>query len=414
MRTDADLLDLFATGTAPGRRRRPADRRLPGRRSRRDLRHAAAAGRRGPPAGDRAARWQSGLEARRAGLSRHVRVEGLPVHGGLPADGRGGRRRRRRRRRRARPGAGRRRRSGRIDPPRQRQDRRRDRCAAHDGRRRASSWSTTSTTSTVSSADRRPDEQGVLVRITPGVEGDDPRLDQHRWPGRQVRACRSTRPPPRCAAPRAHPLLRVDGVHIHIGSQILEADPFAASVRTLADLLASEELGAVRRLRPRRRPRRPLHVRRRSGRRSSKYLDALAGAARSAAAARRARARSSPAARCVASSAATIYRVVTRKRTGCDFVAIDGGMARQPRGLAVRAALRNRPRGAAARRRRDRSATSSAGTASRATGSSTTRCSPTRARRRSARRAGHRRLLLHDGEQLQRRLAPPGRVRARR
>jgi diaminopimelate decarboxylase len=167
-------------------------------------------------------------------------------------------------------------------------------------------------------------EQGVLVRITPGVEG-------------QTHAAISTGgtdakfglPIDQAAAAlrraASHSLLRVDGVHIHIGSQILEAGPFAESVRTLAALLDGAGLG-------------PFAVYDLGGGLGARYtyddapasldtyLDAVTGAARELLPAD-ARVLLEPGRALVARSAATIYRVVTHKRTGRDFVAVDGGMA---------------------------------------------------------------------------------------
>jgi diaminopimelate decarboxylase len=167
-------------------------------------------------------------------------------------------------------------------------------------------------------------EQGVLVRITPGVEGAT-----HASISTGGMDAKFGLPIDQAAAAlrraAAHPLLRVDGVHIHIGSQILEAAPFAESVRTLAALLESEGLG-------------PFAVYDLGGGLGARYtyddapapldtyLDAITGAARELLPAD-ARVFLEPGRALVARSAATIYRVVTRKRTGRDFVAVDGGMA---------------------------------------------------------------------------------------
>ena len=52
------------------------------------------------------------------------------------------------------------------------------------------------------------------------------------------------------------PVLQLDGVHTHVGSQLLNVDQLAAAVEPIA------EARHVRHLRPRRRPRRALHLRR--------------------------------------------------------------------------------------------------------------------------------------------------------
>src|SRR5689334_9088571 len=88
-------------------------------------------------------------------------------------------------------------------------------------------------------------QQGVLVRITPGVEGET-----HAAISTGGLDAKFGLPIDQAAAAvrraAAHPLLRVDGVHVHIGSQILEAAPFADSVAALAALLDGEGLGPFR------------------------------------------------------------------------------------------------------------------------------------------------------------------------
>jgi diaminopimelate decarboxylase len=166
-------------------------------------------------------------------------------------------------------------------------------------------------------------DQGVLVRITPGVEGathasiSTGGLDaKFGLPIDQAAAAL------RRAA--ASPLLRVDGVHVHIGSQILEAAPFAAAVHALAEQLAAAGIG-------------PFRVYDLGGGLGSRYtyddrpasldayLDALAAAVRSHLPAG-AEVILEPGRALVAANAVTVYRVLTRKSTGREFVAVDGGM----------------------------------------------------------------------------------------
>ena len=87
---------------------------------------------------------------------------------------------------------------------------------------------------------------------------------------------------------------------------------------------------------------------------------------------------------------------------------------RQPRGRAVRPALRGRPRRPARRAPAASRSRSSAATARAATCWSTASALAGAARRRPARRPGDRRLLLHDGQQLQRQPPHPGGLRGRR
>lgn len=166
-------------------------------------------------------------------------------------------------------------------------------------------------------------EIGVLVRIIPGVEGETHASistggDEAKFGLPIDQAAAALR---RAAA---HPRLRVDGVHIHIGSQILEAAPFAASVHALAALLAEAELG-------------PFLVYDLGGGLGTRYtyadeaagvdayLDALTAAVREVLPAG-ARIILEPGRALVARSGVTLYRVLTRKHTGRDFVAVDGGM----------------------------------------------------------------------------------------
>ena len=186
--------------------------------------------------------------SRRAAPGRaSLRLEGVPLHGGVRGDGGGGTRGRRRGRRRDHDGPrGRRRpvalvlhgnaktdaeisacRRGRRGPRRRRQRRRRRPARAHP----------------------RAGSRRVLVRIIPEV-----RAETHaRWPparpdgssaadDRRRRADR----PPRTRARGCG----CDGVHVHVGSQILDVD--AVRRRRRAPIAAA---GRVPRLRPRRRAR---------------------------------------------------------------------------------------------------------------------------------------------------------------
>jgi diaminopimelate decarboxylase len=114
------------------------------------------------------------------------------------------------------------------------------------------------------------------------------------------------------------PRLRMRGLHVHVGSQILDVDPFAQSVAPLAALGEFEvyDLGGG------------------LGARYTfdddppsvgEYLDALVGAARERLPAD-AEIIVEPGRSMVATAAVTIYRVVTVKRGAVTFVAVDGGM----------------------------------------------------------------------------------------
>jgi diaminopimelate decarboxylase len=110
----------------------------------------------------------------------------------------------------------------------------------------------------------------------------------------------------------------MQGLHVHVGSQILDVEPFAASVAPVAALgeYPVYDLGGG------------------LGARYSyddhppsvdEYLDALIGAAHEHLPAE-AEVIIEPGRSMVASAAATLYRVVTVKRGEITFVAVDGGM----------------------------------------------------------------------------------------
>jgi diaminopimelate decarboxylase len=112
--------------------------------------------------------------------------------------------------------------------------------------------------------------------------------------------------------------LRMRGLHVHVGSQILDVEPFARSVAPVAALgeFPVYDLGGglgARYTYDDRPPSVP------------EYLDALVGAAREHLPAE-AELIVEPGRSMVASAAATLYRVVTVKRGGVTFVAVDGGM----------------------------------------------------------------------------------------
>ena len=207
-------------------------------------------------------------------------------------------------------------------------------------------------------------EQGVLVRITPGVEGET-----HAAISTGGLDAKFGLPVDQAAAAiqraAAHPLLRVDGVHVHIGSQIIGGGAVRGFRASAGGPARDGRARAVRRLRPRRRPRRPLHVRRPAGVARVVPRRAVGRRPRAPAARRRGDPRARPRARC---------RERRDRLPGGDAQAHGPGVrgrrrrhGRQPRGGAVRAAVRGGARRPAARARRRRRATSSAATASRAT-----------------------------------------------
>jgi diaminopimelate decarboxylase len=161
-------------------------------------------------------------------------------------------------------------------------------------------------------------EQGVLIRIIPGVDvqthesmatgGDASKfglpLDQAREAITRVRA--SSR-------------LRLDGLHVHIGSQILDTEPFARAVEAVSALgtFGVYDIGGGLGVRYTYQDKAPA---------TEEYLDTVTGAARAYLPAG-AKLIIEPGRSLVARSCVTLYQVSTVKRTGRTFVAVDGGMA---------------------------------------------------------------------------------------
>ncbi|MFE3457365.1 diaminopimelate decarboxylase [Nocardiopsis aegyptia] len=160
-------------------------------------------------------------------------------------------------------------------------------------------------------------EQGVLVRVTPGI-----RPDTHEAVSTGQRGSKFGFEPERAreaiARLRGSDRLRLDGVHVHVGSQILDTEPFARAVEAVADLgtFAVYDLGGGLGARYTYDDHPPS---------VEEYLDALVGAARSRLPAD-ARIIIEPGRSLVAEAGATLYRVVTVKRGEPATVAVDGGM----------------------------------------------------------------------------------------
>jgi diaminopimelate decarboxylase len=163
---------------------------------------------------------------------------------------------------------------------------------------------------------KRP--QPVLVRIIPGIE---PRTHESQSTG----GARSKfgLPPDQAADAiariRRGGRLRLDGLHLHIGSQILGTEPFARAVEAVAALgtFQTYDIGGGLGVR---------YTLEENAPGVDQYLDTIAGAARAYLPAG-ARLVIEPGRSLVARSCVTLYRVITVKRTGRTFVAVDGGMA---------------------------------------------------------------------------------------
>ncbi len=159
--------------------------------------------------------------------------------------------------------------------------------------------------------------QDVLVRVIPGVTAD---THAHVLTGHEGSKFGLA---PAAAAElirriEASPRLRMRGVHVHVGSQILDVEPFAASVAPVAALGEFEvyDLGGGLGARYTYDDHPPA---------VGDYLDALIAAAGEHLPPE-AEVIIEPGRSMVASAAATLYRVVTVKRGAVTFVAVDGGM----------------------------------------------------------------------------------------
>ena len=160
-------------------------------------------------------------------------------------------------------------------------------------------------------------QQDVLVRIIPGVTADTHASVLTGHEGSKFGLA------PAAAGElikriEHSPRLRMRGLHVHVGSQILEVGPFAEAVAPVAALGEFEvyDLGGGLGARYTYSDHAPS---------VAEYLDALVGAARSYLPAA-AQLIIEPGRSMVASAATTIYQVVTVKRGLMTFVGVDGGM----------------------------------------------------------------------------------------
>ncbi len=159
--------------------------------------------------------------------------------------------------------------------------------------------------------------QGCLVRVIPGVQSSTYPAYATGHAGSKFGLSPASAATA-IARIEAAPRLRMDGLHTHVGSQILIAAELAAAVEPLAALgeYPVYDLGGGLGSRYTYADHPPS---------LDEYLDALIGAARQHLPAG-ARILIEPGRSLVASSAVTIYRVTTVKRGATTFVAVDGGM----------------------------------------------------------------------------------------
>ena len=164
---------------------------------------------------------------------------------------------------------------------------------------------------------RPGDTQEVLVRVIPGVTADTHASVLTGHEGSKFGLS------PAAAAELIKRIersakLRMRGLHVHVGSQIMDVEPFARSVAPLGELGEFEiyDLGGGLGARYTYEDH-PASV--------SEYLDTLVEAARTHLPAA-AQLIIEPGRSMVAAAATTLYRVVTVKRGAVTFVGVDGGM----------------------------------------------------------------------------------------
>ena len=161
-------------------------------------------------------------------------------------------------------------------------------------------------------------EQAVLVRIIPGVMPDTHAANAT---GQDDSKFGLSITDAKVAIERlqASKKLRLDGLHLHLGSQIMSKAPFIESIKAIASLgeFSVYDLGGGLGVRYTYTDKPPT---------VEEYLDALIDTARRYLPAT-AKILIEPGRSMVADAAVTLYRVVTIKRSVRTFVAIDGGMA---------------------------------------------------------------------------------------
>ncbi|MFI8824707.1 diaminopimelate decarboxylase [Streptomyces sp. NPDC053431] len=160
-------------------------------------------------------------------------------------------------------------------------------------------------------------QQAVLVRVTPGIRPDTHAAVATGQEGSKF-GLGLSQARQAIARLRASSTLRLDGVHVHIGSQILDTEPFARAVEAVADLgaFAVYDLGGGLGARYTYQDRPPG---------IEEYLDTLTAAARRVLPAE-AQIIIEPGRSMVAETGVSLYRATTVKHGDPTFVAVDGGM----------------------------------------------------------------------------------------
>lgn len=162
--------------------------------------------------------------------------------------------------------------------------------------------------------------QRLLLRVIPGVEAET-HASQATGGEKSKFGLPMTQAKAAIARMQAHPLMRFEGVHLHIGSQILNTDQFAEAVENISTVgeFPVYDVGGGLGVK---------YTYDEPAPSVDDYLDAVIDTARRHLPAG-ARILIEPGRSIVARAGVTLYRVVSVKRTGDVFVAVDGGLADQ-------------------------------------------------------------------------------------
>jgi diaminopimelate decarboxylase len=160
--------------------------------------------------------------------------------------------------------------------------------------------------------------QDVLIRVTPGVSGDTHQAISTGQAdskfGFSLEQARDA-----IAALQGHRWLNLQGLHLHIGSQLFELDPFRAAIRAVATLgdfpVYNLGGGLAAAYTPDQRPPSP-----------ERWVEAIVDAAHAELGPDK-RLLLEPGRALVANSTVTLYTVQTVKRNVSTWVAVDGGMS---------------------------------------------------------------------------------------
>lgn len=160
--------------------------------------------------------------------------------------------------------------------------------------------------------------QALLLRVIPGVEAET-HASQATGGAKSKFGLPMDQAKRAIARMQAHPLMHFEGVHLHIGSQILNTRQFAEAVANISTVgtFGTYDVGGGLGVQ---------YTYDETPPSVDEYLDAIVAAARENLPAD-ARIMIEPGRSVVARAGVTLYRVVTVKHTGEIFVAIDGGLA---------------------------------------------------------------------------------------